>query len=358
MKKFTRRIVSLLLVLTFILGIIPFNISKAATDENKSEPLLFGYYRVWHDIKNGKTLEGRGPENGDPKGIQRMSDLPEELDVVFLFVAHIDDGLGFRKNPFWNKLPDYVNDLHKKNTKVVRTIDIGLVTNEISIPRDDYNEKINKFRSFPNNPSGHKALADLIYYEYVKRDGLDGLDIDMELSYLSPEKMSMSIGVINELYRLLNKDNKLFIFDTDKYGNTEIFQHTANKYDYVLYQSYREENLDDVFNTFKSKIPASKFVPGFSFYEEGTNMTGNYWRNLTDKSNWRNQRTYPEVPLEKTFAYKCAMWQPRNKADGLKGGVFAFAVERSGIKDGDNTYKLANYDVLKKIDGYLHQSHK
>lgn len=65
MKKFTRRIVSLLLVLTFILGIIPFNISKAATDENKSEPLLFGYYRVWHDRMNGKKV--RGEKDGDKK---------------------------------------------------------------------------------------------------------------------------------------------------------------------------------------------------------------------------------------------------------------------------------------------------
>ncbi|MFM1540216.1 EndoS/ChiA family endoglycosidase [Helcococcus ovis] len=353
MKKFTRRIVSLLLVLTFILGIIPFNISKAATDENKSEPLLFGYYRVWHDIKNGKTLEGRGPENGDPKGIQRMSDLPEELDVVFLFIDHIDSNLQYRTNPFYKELPNYVKKLHNNGTKVVRTIDISLVTNKALVPKDDYNEKVENKRHFSNDKEGYKQLANLIVEEYVKRDNLDGLDIDMEKQWLPSEELSMAIGVINEVSKLLKAEGKLFIFDTDKKGDTKIFQDTADKYDYVLYQSYRQEDLDYVFDTFKSKIPASKFVPGFSFYEEG----GNKWFNLSDGYYGAYYRNY-DAPLEKTFAYKCAMWQPRNKADGLKGGVFAFAVERSGIKDGDNTYKLANYDVLKKIDGYLHQSYK
>lgn len=342
MKKFTRRIVSLLLVLTFILGIIPFNISKAATDENKSEPLLFGYYRVWHDRMNGKKV--RGEKDGDKKGIQNFGDLPEELDVAFLFVDWIDDNLGYRKNPFWNELPSYVKKLHEKNIKVVRTIDISLVVNTSTVPVDGELPKNQKTKRYFNNDNeGHRKLAKLIVDEYVTRDKLDGLDIDMEWHNFNENQLSMAVGVIKEISKILKSQGKLFIYDTDKTGNKEIFQKTGDLYDYVLYQSYRNENLDYIYSTFSNKIPVNKFVPGFSFYEENDS---NRWYNLSGSS------------LDKTEAYQLTTWQPKDKNLGTKGGVFAFAVERSGVKDGQDAIIPADYSVLKKLDSYLHQSHK
>lgn len=363
MRKFTKSLVSLLLAFVLTLGFIPFQNTIKAQDETKkqtieekkanNEPLLFGYYRVWHDRKNGKSDEGRG-KTGDPKGIQNMGELPKGLDVAFLFVDWIDNDLGYRKNPFWNELPNYIEKLHSKGTKVVRTIDISLITNEAKVPEDEYNKKLQSKRKFENNKEGYQQLAKLIFDEYVVRDNLDGLDIDMEHQTLPTDKLKMAIGVINELSNLLKEQNKLFIFDTDKRGNTKIFQETADKYDYVLYQSYRQENLDEVFDTFKSKIPATKFVPGFSFYEEGDR---NKWFNLSS-GNYRDWNRDTNAKLEDTFAYRSAMWQPRNKEDGTKGGLFAFAVERSGVKDGEDQIKPADYSVLEKIDNYLHQSHK
>ncbi|MFM1602260.1 hypothetical protein ABGF26_03890, partial [Helcococcus ovis] len=360
MKNILRKFSSFLLAVTFIMNILSFNsIVKADSSiknlEKIKKPLLFGYYRAWHDRMNGKSEDGRGTK-GDPKGIQNMGELPKELGVAFLFVDWIDNDLGHRKNPFWKEFPNYIRKLHSNGTKVVRTIDISLVTNTAFVPEEGDNPKNPKIKKkFNNDAEGHKQLAKLIVDEYVKKDKLDGLDIDMEKYSLPANELSMAVGVINEISKLLKAENKLFIFDTDKRGNTQIFQNTADKYDYVLYQSYRQENLDGIFDTFKSKIPASKFVPGFSFYEE---KDRNKWFNLSSGNygygSWGRNKN---AKLEETFAYRSADWQPKNKEDGTKGGVFAFAIERSGIVDGDDTIKPANYDVVKKLHSVLNESH-
>ncbi|MFM1583741.1 EndoS/ChiA family endoglycosidase, partial [Helcococcus ovis] len=362
MKNILRKFSSFLLAVTFIMNILSFNsIVKADSSiknlEKIKKPLLFGYYRAWHDKMNGKEV--RGQEKGDRKGIQNFDGLPKEVDVAFLFVNWIDNDYGHRGSPFWKKLPEYVNNLHKNGTKVVRTIDIGLVLNTSYVPCDGEKKAGEKceLRKFENTPQGHKDLAKLLVKEYVERDNLDGLDVDYEKHSLPEEQLKMAVGVINEIGKLIgpnskNKD-KLFIFDTDKLGSQELFKRTAKNYDYVLYQSYRQENLDDIFKTFKEFIPASKFVPGFSFYEEGD---WNKWFNLSSgkKYDWNRNKN---AKLEETFAYRSADWQPKNKEDGTKGGVFAFAIERSGIVDGDDTIKPANYDVVKKLHSVLNESH-
>lgn len=276
--------------------------SAASSLPAMTPPLEFGYFRTWHD------------HAVDPSRPNRMSEVPAEVDVLFVFPDYTP-----ADSPFWSTLRDeYVPILHSRGTRVVRTIGINAVLDT----------------TFPNTAEGWKAHAEQLVNSLVVEHGLDGLDIDME-NDLTEEETARAVGVFTELAKLIGPKSgtgKLFIYDTNRDGDVPLFEQTADCFDYVLLQAYGRpvEQLDYSWSTFAPHIPAGKFLPGFSFYEE---YDLNRWNDTSE-------------PFEESRAVAYADWQPEG---GTKAGVFSYAIDRDGVAFLDDSISHTTYEWSKRI---------
>ncbi|WP_446680626.1 endo-beta-N-acetylglucosaminidase family protein [Brachybacterium hainanense] len=259
-------------------------------------PLEFAYFRTWHD------------RAVDPARPNSFADVPPEIDVVFVFPDYTPDD-----SPFWDTLRDeYVPDLHAQGTRVVRTVDIGVILDP----------------AVPETPEGYRAHAEHLVATLVDACGLDGLDVDMERT-LSEAETARASGVFRELARLigpLSGTGKLFIYDTNRDGFVPLFRQTADCLDFVLVQSYGRSlsSLQGTWDSFAGQIDPAQYLIGFSFYEErSTNLWGD-----------------AEEPFETSRAAAYADWQP---AGVTKGGIFSYAVDRDGVVEGDDEIRRTDY---------------
>ena len=271
-------------------------------------PLQFGYFRTWHD------------KAADPTRPNSIADVPREVDLVFVFPDYTPP-----ENPFWSTLRDqYVPTLHSRGQRLVRTTDIRSVLD----------------KRFEDNPAGHRANAEAIIEEMVEAQNLDGLDIDME-SALDADQTIRAMKVFEQLATFIGPESgtdKLFIYDTNRDGEVRLFQRTAHLFDYVLLQAYGRSpsSLDSTWQTFAPFIPASKFMPGFSFYEE---RDGNRWNDTAE-------------PFETSRAAAYADWQPKTagtSGEAKKAGIFSYAIDRDWVALGDDAIKPATYDWSKRL---------
>ncbi|MGT2829162.1 hypothetical protein AB6M97_01110 [Streptococcus hillyeri] len=288
-------------------------------------PLYAGYYRTWHDEKATKNKEAAGsnPSEIDKPlgGLNRMSDAPKEVDILFVFDSFVHE-----KSPFWTTLRnDYVPKLHKKGTAVVQTIGIKFLTGEAGLSVDS--------KTYPDTDEGNQKLAKAIVDTYVKERGVDGLDIDIEAPDYDveqkPKEAKRALAVFKEIAKLIGKDgadkSKLLIIDTTLAPDKNpLFTETAKSIDFLLRQYYGNQDGSDGFKKineewlqFKEHIKSEQFMPGFSFFEENT----------PDKSLWFD--VDQEDSNEETRAEKYAKWQPQT--GGLKGGIFSYAIDRDGV---------------------------
>ncbi|MGP4916501.1 EndoS/ChiA family endoglycosidase [Brachybacterium tyrofermentans] len=270
--------------------------------------LQMAYFRTWHD------------KVADPTKPNCFGDIPAAVDVAFVFPDFTPP-----QNPFWRTLrEEYVPALHERGTRVVRTTDISALLDP----------------SFPDTATGHRDLAEKLVTELVHEHGLDGLDIDME-SYLDAEQAERAAGVFHELARLVGKESgtdSLLIYDTNLGGDEQVFQHTADLYDYVLVQSYGRtvESLQETWDSFAPLIPAERYLIGFSFYEE---FDLNRWDDTSE-------------PFETSRAVDYADWQP----DGAtKAGVFSYAVDRDGVEFLDDRITETGYTWTRRLSERLHR---
>lgn len=270
--------------------------------------LQMAYFRTWHD------------RVADPTKPNSFGDIPAEVDVAFVFPDFTPP-----QNPFWRTLrEEYVPALHERGTRVVRTTDISALLDP----------------SFPDTATGHRDLAEKLVTELVHEHGLDGLDIDME-SHLDAEQAERAAGVFHELARLVGKESgtdSLLIYDTNLGGDEQVFQHTADLYDYVLVQSYGRtvESLQETWDSFAPLIPAERYLIGFSFYEE---FDLNRWDDTSE-------------PFETSRAVDYADWQP----DGAtKAGVFSYAVDRDGVEFLDDRITETGYTWTRLLSERLHR---
>lgn len=264
--------------------------------------LQMAYFRTWHD------------RVADPTKPNCFGDIPAEVDVAFVFPDFTPP-----ENPFWRTLRDeYVPKLHEQGTAVVRTTDIGALLDP----------------SFPDTPSGHRALAEKLVSDLVHAHGLDGLDIDME-NRLEPAAAERAAAVFHELSRLVGKesgDDSLLIYDTNLGGDEPVFSATADLYDYVLVQSYGRslDSLQATWETFAPLLPAERYLIGFSFYEE---FDLNRWDDTSE-------------PFEESRAVAYADWQPEG---ATKAGVFSYAIDRDGVDFLDDEITAVEYSWTRKI---------
>ncbi|SEQ36173.1 EndoS/ChiA family endoglycosidase [Pseudomonas soli] len=248
------------------------------------------YFRSWRDIATG-----------DPDNKVSMRDLPAEVDIAFVFPD------GNEPPRYWEALhSQIIPALHARETKIVRTIAID----ELIKPGASANDIFTRF--FTSTP------------------GLDGLDIDIEHT-LNEAQRKQAEAVSRELRTLLGQE-RLFVFDTTENGDVALIRALAPQLNYILFQAYGQTparvqgHYDRMFKDF---LPPSRFMVGFSFYEE----RGTRWGDVRD-------------PLESSTAHAYAAWTP---TQGPKAGIFSYAVDRDGVKEGDDTLQPTNFAWTKHL---------
>lgn len=266
-------------------------------------PLQFAYFRTWHD------------RAVDPERPNSLGEVPEEVDLVFVFPDYTPDD-----SPFWDVLrDDYVPALHRRGTRVARTVSIEAILDP----------------AFADTPEGHRANAAHLVETMVEAHGLDGLDIDMEQT-LDAAQTARAVGVFRELSRLLGPlsgTDRLFIYDTNRDGDVPLFEETADCFDYVLVQSYGRpvSSLQGTWDTFAPHLDPEQYLIGFSFYEE--NDDWNEWNDTSE-------------PFEDSRAVAFADWQPEG---AVKGGIFSYAVDRDGAAFKDDSITHTTYEWSKRL---------
>jgi hypothetical protein len=264
---------------------------------------MASYFRTWRDYASN-PLENK----------TSMGELPGEVDIAFVFPQDED------RKTFWRTLKAvYVPALRARGTEVVRTVDVSRLFDP----------------TFDDSQDGYDQLAQHLYETCVAEHGLDGLDVDVERG-LTTEELRRATGVFQALSRRLGPASgtgKLLVYDTNQEGTTALFTAVHALVDYVLVQSYGRSSdpasLQRTFDTYADKIPPSRYMIGFSFYEE----RGPRWRDVTP-------------PIETSRAYAYARWNP---TQGAKAGIFSYAVDRDGVLEGNDAIVPTDYTWTKTL---------
>lgn len=263
--------------------------------EKVNPPLLGGYFRTWHD----KNVEEAKPNS--------LGDVVPEVDLVYIFPDYTPDD-----SEFWNVLKeDYVPRLHAQGQKVILTYGVDTMIRDM------------KEMGYSNDETSYKEFAKFIFDEKIDKFNLDGIDLDYETDL--GEDYQIAVGVTKELISLLGED-KLFILDTNKRNLDNYIQSIGRDVDLLNLQVYGDmpRRLTYYFAAYNSVIPSEKINVGFSFYEEN----GHDWKDT-------------EGSLETSRAGQYAKWQPQ---DGLKAGIFGYAIDRDGKQSGDNSITKTDYE--------------
>lgn len=351
-------------------------------------PLMGAYYRTWHD-------EASTGDDGQPHGgLNKMSEIPAEVDLAFIFA----DGTA-RNSGFWSTLKNsYVPKLKRQGTRVIRTIGIRQLTSERGVLYEQGKELIRTAgKTEEQLRAKYAEYANLIFDEYVNKHNLDGLDIDLEqhdepnnnakraanqgedprchkqAPEIEEDKFLQAIGIVKELRKIAGNDGhgvgKLLILDTTiKAEESRIFQETSTLWDYILVQKYGqhlagiEQGQTESFGQLNWKhfgrfgVKPEHFMYGFSFYEENGDKGNNVWADTASlkeendevnntQLNPKTTKWYlakkkiatrkPGTPANSN-AYRHATWQPD---EGMKGGIFSYAVDRDGAEEGIDATK-------------------
>lgn len=275
-------------------------------------PQYFAYYRTWRDKYASWPGSETAPEN-PAVNTQRMDDLPQGVDIAFVFSNYVSPD-----SQFWTVLKDeYVPHLHARGTKVVRTVGVKVI---LAAAQGD-------------TPADYEAAADQILATYVDAHGLDGLDVDME-QHLSDQQVDRVAGVFAALGKHLGPrsgTDRPLVYDTNQDGTSPVFARIAPYISSVLVQSYGRDvgGLQATWDTYAPYIDSCQYLIGFSFYEE----RGRDWGDTT-------------TPFDESRAAQYARWQPTGQT---KGGIFSYAVDRDGKTPGDDTITRTDFPWTRAL---------
>ncbi|WP_282926139.1 Rib/alpha-like domain-containing protein [Helcococcus kunzii] len=408
----TKRIVSLLLAFILLFSSINFRENKVeAASSAKAEtsttkrpetekwleektPINGGYYRVWNDKNATGMPNWKHPQT-------EMGDVPAEVDLVLAFYDN-----EMAKVPE-NVMKSYVKKLHDKGQKVVGSIFVHILYEDIVYNEKLENEISQEFRNyqvkkqvgsnyrnvlrFDDTKDGNEKRVEFILKYYMKKYDFDGIDIDMEKTVSEFERHKEHydnvLKILSEKIGPKSGSEKLLIYDTtfsgfhpafekhkdkfdlvliqlygknSEYQNTEEFKNSA---DYKTLSKYEENKGLTLFETFSSLIPTEKIMIGFSFYEENSYTTRILYPPLIDNNRWYDIPTtdgkvekiikdgsyvkdgyFEDGKFEDSRAARYAKWQHQF---GLKGGVFSYAVERDGVAHPSREEAQRAYDNYK-----------
>lgn len=286
---------------------------------NKGQPILAAYYRSWRD----KFSDSANPNY--------FSDLPPAVDIAIIFP---NDEV---QPTFWAHLPAEVDTLIAKGTTVLRTLFVDALLQ----PHFQLAEDAAPLLPFTENDAGYAARAQEILTRYAALPGITGLVIDVDHP-LSASEVHRAAGVWRALAARLHDQKAgggMLVFDHDILTDfSPLFPAVAPFTDYVFVDCYGL-SLADVERRWADYAPyiaPQQFIPGFSFYEE----RGEYWHDISGQ-------------LAGSHAADLIKWQPMG---GTKGGLFAYAADRDGITEGNDTLQYTDFNQLKSVKSLLLQN--
>ncbi|WP_340469398.1 EndoS/ChiA family endoglycosidase [Bifidobacterium favimelis] len=254
------------------------------------------YYRAWRD----KTMKGVNTDLPDDNWIT-MYDIPYGVDVVNVF-SYVPRGQEDRAKPFYDTLKSsYGPYLHARGIKMVRGIGYSDLLKVPHAGETPTKEECDRY-------------ARTLVADKVTSLGLDGMDIDME-DYPTTAQAAVSDMVIKSLSKYLGpkaSNGTVFIYDTNG-SNLLPLRNVADSFDFISYQQYgsRSDRTARALEDYRSLVPASRFVPGLAFPEEGD--MNNRWLDATE-------------PYLESNVYDIASYANKR---GL-GGMFMYALDRDG----------------------------
>nr|WP_314532615.1 hypothetical protein [uncultured Pseudomonas sp.] len=276
----------------------PKYLSELLAYKRSNHQLMAGYFRTWRDRASDPVVN---------KAV--IDQVPDLLDILLLFPG------GGESDYFWQVLKNqYVPNLREKGIKVL------------------ISQGVESTFEFDNSQEGYEAYARHIMEEYVEKYNLDGMDFGVERLF-SAEVLVKVTGMFNALSKRLGPasgSGKLLTYNTNQDGDTPLFQQVGGKIDYVFQQAYGRllSGMEGLLNTYRHKLEPRQFVPGFTFYEE--NISGGGFHDTEGAPDSR--------------ADQYAKWQP---ADGVKGGLFAYALDRDDILTDD--ILAPTYETTKRL---------
>ncbi|MFM1541798.1 hypothetical protein ABGF49_03670 [Helcococcus ovis] len=413
MKQISKRVISFVLAFVMVVGLLPVSrtsVAKAegeevttksegrkATEEwlKKHTPINGGYYRVWSDEANPDAKEHKNAQT-------RMGDIPKEVDLVLAFY---DNEMARVPEKVMKK---YVDELHKKGQKVVGSIFVHLLYDDIKYNKNLEEEIQEKYGNteylkkdgdrsvlrFSNDDKGHQARAEFILHYYMNKYNFDGLDIDMEKTKAEfngkEDQYNKVLDLLSKKVGPKSNTDKLLIYDTTYSAFHPAFESHKDKFDLVLIQLYggrseykntehyvnsqkeavgiqRLQDFEDnkemtLFDTFKSLVGSEKIMIGFSYYEENSHTTKILTPPLYDNNRWydipttdgkvekiikdeKDKGVFEDGKFADSRAARYAKWQPK---DSLKAGVFSYAIERDGVPHPTKDDAIKAYNEYSK----------
>ncbi|MFC5631335.1 MULTISPECIES: EndoS/ChiA family endoglycosidase [Streptococcus] len=336
-------------------------------------PLYGAYFRTWHDKAATKSEEAARDAQGN---IQKqevnqnfgrpntISEVPSDVDMLFIF-----EDWTHKDSPFWRKLKDeYIPKMHAQGTIVIQTIGVKELSGKAGLSKEVYKE---------DTEESNKALAKALVEKYVYDRGVDGLDIDVELgdynvrtdaTVTEKAEIIRANKVFKEIATLIGKTgkdtNKMLILDTTLgVEHHTILKENAKSLDFVLRQYYGAQGptsdmhrkINEDWKGYSSYITPRQFMIGFAFYEENADLNNNFWNDIKDYDP-SNPESGKDISGTRAESY--TKWQPTG---GLKGGMFAYAIDRDGVghpkktegKDPSDEIVKTDYTVSKKLKAEL-----
>lgn len=278
-----------------------------------SLPILAAYYRSWRDAYS------------DPANFGHFSDLPDAVDIAMIFPNdEVQQG-------FWDHLPETVKTLMQKGIKVARTLFVdALVKPGFQLAEDEA-----PLPDFSLDETGAVERAAALLDRYANVDGITGIVIDVDHDLTADQAKYAAMvwdALLTQLQARIGKDQAFMVFDHDILTEfSPLFPLVAKSVLYAFVDCYgmTKAQIDQRWQDYAPYITPDKFVPGFSFYEE----RGERWHDV-------------EKGFESSNAKKLVDWQPDA---GNKGGVFAYAVDRDGVFEGQDELVPTDFAVIKAV---------
>ncbi|WP_197407849.1 EndoS/ChiA family endoglycosidase [Caviibacter abscessus] len=296
---------------------------------------FLAYYRIWRDKKVKQDNTNLTGENW-----MSMKDIPSGVNIVNVFGYNPDLSADANKKyeEYLETLKkEYVPHLHKNGVKVVFGINYKKI---IDVPR--------KNKDVDPTDEEIKEYAKKIVEEHVKKYGLDGLDIDMEMTYkenptnpsnpdqLTKKKVEIGNKMIKALSEYLGpkaKNGTLLIYDTNNLGK-EAVKDLNGYFDKIAYQQYGKTKSQytegerhitkKALENFKDIFSKENFMPGLTFPEENAGKNNQF----TD---------FHINDYKRSNFYKLADYVNKNDL----GGMFIYALDRDS-----RTYTSADLKTL------------
>lgn len=291
--------------------------------QGKTHEMTVAYFRAWRDTHSDPTVN-----------FNSMSDLPKQVDIAIAF-----------PNPettqaFWDTLPGQIESLHKQGTKVIRSLDISLFY------KDDFNDPHDHQSLSPmeSNAEGYAKRASELKKSYLYFPGLDGFVVNAEASMTSTD-VQRATGVLRAMSSYYGpkspEPSSIFAYNTNKPGTNSLYRGVSDVVSYVFADAYGRSvgALQRDWETYKGTIKSRQYIPGFSFYEE----RGGWWYDT-------------EEPMSTSRAMQYALWEPDGGADGAqKGGIFEYAVDRDGVRRGDDKLQPTTFEWTKALSAAMNK---